>query len=796
MLQDIRFGFRMLVRNPGVTALATAALALGIGGSTAIFSVVNAVLLKPLPVSDPQRLVWIWANSPARNLPFAFAAYSTYAEWKSGSAAFESMSAYSPGSATLLVGNNSERVDVMRVNASFFPMLGVRPFTGRNFTEAEDQPGAPKVALLACSVWERWFASDPAIVGQSINLDGESVAVDGVLPRGFEFPNRAADIYLPIASSTARGAQPSPSVGVYGRLKQGVSIERAQAEIDAVSRRLAAAYPQMQGRGAHVWRVHDFTVRDVRLSLLVLFGAVGMVLLIACANVANLLLVRSSVRQREIALRTALGAGRARILRQLLTESVVLALFGGTAGLALAAGAVQSVPHFASDRIPFLNQVSLDANVLAFAILACLFTGILFGLVPALSAFRGRIYATLKEGSIAAGESRARNRFRSALVVIEVALALLLGVGATLMMRSLMRLQTTSPGFDAGGVLTASVTLPLPKYPKPEQRIAFFQHVLERLDAMPGVKVASMVNLIPFAGSNTGQNLRIEGRPAPRPEETPIFWQRIIDPSYLRVMHIPLLRGREFTEQDNAGAMRVAIINATMARRFWPGADPLGRRFGFPDRWMTIVGIAGDVKFTSLTQEAEPEFYQPYRQAPAPDMVVTLRTSSDPLLSAPALREATRETDPTQPISRVTAMEQYLSDAAGTPRLSAILLTAFGSTALLLAAIGIYGVISFSVARRTREIGVRIALGASRRDVMRIVVGHAVLLAAVGVVVGIAAALALMRVMGRLLFGVSATEPAAYAAVSALLLAVAALAAYIPARRAALISPSVALRYE
>jgi len=796
MLQDIRFGFRMLARNPGVTALATAALALGIGGSTAIFSVVNAVLLKPLPGRDPERLVWIWANSPARNLPFAFAAYSTYAEWKAGSAAFESMSAYSPGSATLLAGNNPERVDVMRVNASFFPMLGVRLFAGRNFSDEEDQPGAPKRAILAYSIWERRFGSDPEIAGQSIDLNGESVTVCGVLPRGFEFPNRAADIYLPIAASTAQGARDAPSVGVYGRLKQGVSIERAQAEIDAVSKRLSAVYPGMRGRGAHVWRVRDFVVRDVRLSLLVLFGAVGLVLLIACANVANLLLVRASVRQREIALRTALGAGRGRILRQLLTESVILAVCGGAAGLTLAEGAVRLIPHYAPDRIPFLRQVSLDGSVLAFAVAASLLTGILFGLAPALSALRGRIYETLKEGSIAAGESRARNRFRSALVVIEVALALLLGVGATLMMRSLMRLQTASPGFDAGGVLTASVTLPLPKYPKPEQRIAFYERVLGRLDAMPGVQAASMVNLIPFAGSNTGQNLLIEGQPAPRPEETPIFWQRIIDPSYLRVMRIPLLRGREFTDQDNADSPRVAIINAALARRFWPGADPLGKRFGLPNNWMTVVGIAGDVKFTSLAKEAEPEFYQPYRQSPSNDMVVTLRTSSDPLLATPALREAVRVTDPSQAISRVTAMQQYLSDAAGTPRLSAVLLMAFGTTALLLAAIGIYSVISFSVARRTREIGVRMALGARKRDVMRIVVGHAVLLAAIGVVVGIGGTLALTRLMGRLLFGVSATEPTTYAAVSVVLIAVAALAAYVPARRAARISPSVALRYE
>jgi putative ABC transport system permease protein len=797
VLQDIRFGLRMLGRNPGVTTLATIALALGIGGSTAIFSVVNAVLLRPLPVSDPDRLVWIWANSPSHNLAYAFTAYSTYSEWKAGCASFESMSAYTPASATLLVHNDPERVDVVRVNASFFPMLGIHPWAGRNFLAEEDQPGAPRVAILSYSLWERRFGRDPNLIGRSINLDGESVAVTGVLPRGFAFPNRAADVYVPIAHSTARGTRevPSPSVGAYGRLKPGVPIKRAQAEIDAVSRRLETSYPDLKGRGAQIWRVRDFMVRDVRLSLLVLSGAVGLVLLIACANVANLLLVRASVRQREIALRTALGAGRWRILRQLLTESVILGVCGGAAGLGLAAGATRIVTRSGPERIPFLKEVSLDGRVLAFAILASVLTGILFGLAPALAAFRARLAETLKEGSMAAGESRSRNRFRGALVVIEVAVALLLTVGATQMMRTLLRLQATSPGFDSEGVLTASITLPMPKYPKPEQRADFYQRLLDRVHAMPGVQAASMVNLIPFGGSNTGSNFMIEGQPPPRPEDTPIFWRRIIDPAYFRVMRIPLLRGREFTSHD-AGSPLVAIINETMARRFWPNTDPLAKRFGFGKYWLTVVGIVGDVKFTSLTKDADPEYYEPYRQASIADMILTVHTVGDPLRQAPALREAVLETDSTQPISRVVPLAQYVSDAVGTPRVSAVLLAAFGTTALLLAAVGIYGVISFSVTRRTREIGVRIALGAAGGDVMRMVVGQAITLASIGVSAGIGSALALHSIMQRMLFGVSATEPFAYFVVSVLLITIAALAAYVPARRAARISPSAALRSE
>ena len=797
MLQDLRFGFRMLIRNPGATALAVIALALGIGGNTAVFSVVNAVLLRPLPVAEPDRLVWIWANSPRRNLPFAFTSYWAFSEWRAGMPSLESMSAYSPSFASLLVGNDPERINVLHVNSVFFYMLGVAPIAGRDFRAEDDQPGAPKVAILEHAMWERRFASDRAIIGRTIRLDEETVTVAGVLPRGFAFPAATpADVYMPIASSTVRGDANAPPVGAYGRLKPGATIERAQAEIDGVSRRLEQAYDGMKGRGARIWRVRDFTVRDVRLSLLVLLGSVGLVLLIACANVANLLLVRASVRQREIALRTALGAGRWRILRQLLTESVLLSIAGGAAGVLLGSVAIDLLPRYASDRIPFLKQVSLDRTVMAFAIAVSLLTGVVFGLAPSISAFRTRVYETLKEGSLAAGESRGRNRFRGALVVTEVAVALLLSIGATLMMRTLLHLEATSPGFQAEGVLTAAVSLPANKYSTAVQRIAFYRAALDRLAAMPGVQAASMCSLIPFAGSNSGANLLIEGQPPPRPEETPIFWRRVIDPAYLRVMRIPVVRGREFNDQDIGGAPRVALINETMARRHWPGADAIGKRFGTAAAWITVVGIVGDVKFTTLTKDAEPEFYVPYRQSAQRDMVLAVRTASDPSLLAPALRQAVIETDPAQPVSRVTTMTKYMDDAVATPRLAAGLLTVFGGIALLLAAVGIYGVIAFSVTRRTREIGVRIALGAGRRDVLRMVVGQAVLLAAIGVAVGIAGALALTNLVKGLLYGVAATDPLIYASISILLIAVAALAAYIPARRAARVSPSMALRYE
>jgi len=666
---------------------------------------------------------------------------------------------------------------------------------GRDFRDEEDQPGAPQVAILDNGLWQRRFGGDPNAVGKPILLDGESYTLVGVLPAGFRFANRAVDVYTPIAKSTARGAPNVLPVGAYGRLKPGVSMERAQLDLDAISRHIVETNPQWKGWGVHVWGIREFLVRDVRLSLLVLLGAVGLVLLIACANVANLLLARASVRQREIALRTALGAARWRIVRQLLTESVMLGLAGGVAGMALAYAGVKLLPRYGPERVPFLQEAGIDGPVLAFAILVSLATGVIFGLAPALAACRARVYETLKEGSLSAGESLRRNRFRSVLVVVEVALALVLTTGAALMMRSLLRLQEVSPGFDAQGVLTASIALPASKYPQPEQRVAFYRQLVDRLAAMPGAQVAGMTSLIPLGGSNTGVGLIVEGQPPPKPGEIPIFYQRIIDPGYFRAMRVPLLKGREFTGQDT-GSPRVAIVNDTMARRYWPGRDPIGKRFGNGRDWYTIVGVVGDVKHMSLTRDADPEFFEPYRQSPRPDMILTVRTASDPLRFAPALRQAVREIDRSQPVSRVTSMGQRLTDATGSQRFAALLLAIFGAVALVLAAVGIYGVISSSVARRTHEIGVRMALGAARRDVMRMVVGQAVLLAGIGVAAGVAGGLALTRVIRSLLYGVSATDPWAFAGVAFLLLAVAALAGYIPARRAARVSPSVALRYE
>jgi putative ABC transport system permease protein len=793
MLEDIRYGFRMMARNPGVTAVAALALALGIGANTAMFSVVNTVLLRPLPLKDPDRLLWLWPTNPSRGFPFAFTSYPVYEHWRKCQS-LDSISAYAPGSANLTTGGDPERVALTRVNSTFLSMLGVRPFRGRDFLPEEDTPGGPRVAILDHKLWQRRFGADPKVINTQMKLDGEPYTIIGVLPAGFDFTGRENDLFVTIARSTTR--TDNLSVGAFGRLKPGATPRRVEAEIDAVYRALEKDNPHsMKGWTVRAWRVRDFMVRDVRLSLLVLLGAVALVLLIACANVANLLLARAGSRQRELAMRTALGAGRGRLIRQLLTESMLLGVLGGAVGLVLAWWGVKLMPLVGPERYPFLKEISIDPRVLGFTVAATLVTGLLFGAAPALAASRARVYETLKEGGAGTGESLGRNRFRNALVVAEVALALLLMIGASLMMRSLLRLQETRPGFNPEGLLTASISLPMAKYPEPAQRVAFYDRLLRRIEAIPGVRSASMTNLLPLTGNNQGVGLVIEGAPPPRPGEIPTLYNRSVDRRYFQAMQIPLKRGRLFTEQDT-GTPRVAIINETMAKRYWPDKDPVGKRFGNGRDWITVIGVAGDLKHMSLAQTPDPEFFEPYAQSPRPEMVLTVRTAADPMRLAPALRAAVHEVDGEQPVSRLGSMSERVSQSTAPRRFSVVLLAIFAVLALTLAAVGIYGVISFSVTRRTREIGIRMAMGAGTGDVLRMVVGQAVLLAVTGVALGVAGGLALTRVIGSLLYNVSATDPATFILVPLVLIGVAALASYIPARRAARVDPTVALRWE
>ena len=795
MLKDVSYAFRMMGRNPGVTAVAVLTLALSIGANTAMFSVVNAVLLRPLPYNNPEQLVTIPAQIPSMNIFGAFVEYNTYAEWWRGqSRSFLSMSAYTPGWVSLTSVNDPERLFLCRVSAGFLAMIGVRPAVGRDFLADDDRPGAARVAMVSHGLWKRRFGGDPAVIGRPIVLDKNAYTVVGVLPPDFEFYGREVDVYIPFAASTAR-APGELSVGVYARLRPGVSVAAAQAEIDGLCRRWVQQYHYPKDWGAHVWPLRDYYVREVRSSVVVLAVAVGLVLLIACTNVANLLLVRAAARHREIAIRSTLGAGQRRIIRQLLTESVLLGLTAGALGLAAAWGGVRVLAS-ASGYLPFQETVSIDGPVLLFTVGAALLTVLLFGLAPAMASARTDLAEGLKEGGRAGGDGVQRNRFRAALVVLEVALALLLVIGATLTARSLVRLQGVDPGFNADGVLTAYVSLPPESYAEPSRRVNFYRALLDRLKTMPGVKAAGMVSHLPFSYSKSASDVIVEGAPPPRPGEKLIVFGRSVDPKYFEAMKVRLLRGRFFEAKDPTGPP-LAIINENMARRCWPDQDPIGKRFGDEQgNWVTVVGVIADMRQTSLADAPDMESYMPHAQWPAADMALVIRTAMDPMRLAPVIRAAVRELDKDLPVSEIGTLRNSISHSTRSQRFSAALFGAFAAMALLLASVGVYGIISYSVARRTHEIGVRMALGAERGAIVGMVVGRAMLLGGVGVVLGIAGGLALTRLLRSMLYEVSATDPAVFVGVSLFLLAVVAVAGYFPARRAAKVDPTMALHHE
>lgn len=795
MFQDVSYALRIMGRNPGVTAVAVLTLALGIGANTAMFSVVNAVLLRPLPYRNPEQLVTIPAQIPSLNLFGAFVEYNTYAEWwRAQSRSFQSMSAYTPGSVNLTSGNEPERLFTHRVSAGFLAMIGVRPALGRDFLAADDQPGAARVAMISHGLWKRRFGGDPALIGRPIVLDKNSYTVVGVLPPDFEFYGRDVEVYVPFAARTAR-APGELSVGVHARLRPGVSVAAAQAEIDGLCRRWVQQYHYPKDWGARVWPLREYYVRDVRSSVVVLAVAVALVLLIACTNVANLLLVRAAARHREIAIRSTLGAGQGRIIRQLLTESVLLGVTAGALGLAAAWGGVRALAS-ASGYLPFQETVSIDGPVLLFMLGAALLTILLFGLAPALTAARADLAESLKEGGRAGGDGVQRNRFRAALVVMEVALALLLVIGATLTARSLVRLQAVDPSFNAAGVLTAYLSLPAESYAEPSRRVNFYRALLERLETMPGVKAAGMVSHLPFSYSKSGSDVVVEGAPPPRPGEKLIVFGRSVDPKYFETIKVRLLRGRFFQAKDPTGPP-VAIINQAMARRCWPNQDPVGKRFGDGQgHWLTVVGVIASMRQTSLADEPDMESYMPHVQSADADMALVVRTAMDPMRLAPAIRAAVRELDKDLPVSEIGTLANSISHSTRSQRFSVALLGAFAALALLLASVGVYGVISCSVARRTNEIGVRLALGAERGAIVGMVVGRALLLGGVGVALGVAGGLVLTRLLRSMLYQVSATDPAVFVGVSLFLLAVVALAAYLPARRAARVDPTVALHHE
>ena len=794
MFKKITYAVRALMRTPGVVATVVVTLALGIGANTAMFSVINAVLLRPLPYKDPDRLVSLWAQIPSMNIYGAFVEYNTFVEyWRAQSKSFESMWAYTPETANLTSTQNPERLYLCRVNAGFLRMIGSKPEYGREFSPDEDQPGAARVAMLSHRLWVRSFGGDRAVLGSQLVMDQKTYTVVGVVPAGFDFYGPEMDVYAPFAASPAR-VHGMPSVGVHARLKAGVSLSAAQAEIDGLCRRWVQDMHYPSGWGARVWRLHDHAVREVRSSLLVLAACVGLVLLIACANVANLLLARSSHRQREIAIRSALGAGPGQIVRQLLGEYAVLAFAAAGLGLLAAWGVVRAlvaIPGY----IPFQEAVSLDARALCFTLGMAVMTTLLFGMAPATAAVRINMTETLQEGG-RSGDGARRSALRSVLVVLEVALALILAIGATLMVRSLIRLQAVNPGFNPDGVLAASLTLPEEAYSKPGQRINFYKSLIERLKAIPGIKSASTVSHLPFSNSKTGESILVEGAAPPPDGHKPIVFFRRIDPTYFQTLEVPLLKGRFFDDHDPARGP-IAIINDSMARRCWPGQDPIGKRFGSDGKtWLTVVGVVADLHQTSLADKPDLEAYFPYAEVPEPAMAVVIRTTMDPLRFARSLRNAVHELDRELPVSEVRTLAGDIAHSTRERRFTAALIAGFAALAVVLAAVGIYGLVSYTVACRTREIGVRMTLGAGRSTILAMVVNRALLLAGAGVAIGAAGSLALTRLLRSMLFGVSATDPAVFAGVSLFLLAVAAFAGYLPARRAARVDPLVALRHE
>ena len=806
LLQDLRYGFRVLLKKPGFTVVAILTLALGVGANTAIFTVVDAALLRPLPYKEPARLVHLWETTPRQQFSEREASYPDYLDWKGNNQVFEDLAGYTRRSFTLTGIDAPDRLQGAAVTDNFFQVLGVEPIMGRSFRKGEDQPGAERLVILSHGLWQRRFGADPNVVGRSLTLNGDSYTVAGILPKDFQFaPAGAVELWTPL--------NPNPDqmtrrfmhwLNVIARLKLGVSREQAQAGMAPIARAIEQEYSESHaGTGIKAVSLHEQIVGKVKPILLVLLGAVCFVLLIACANVANLLLARSAARRKEIAIRTALGASRWRLIRQLLTESVALALLGGAAGLLLAQWGVgllvAGIPESQLVSMPYLRGLDINGWVLLFTFAVSLLTGLVFGLAPALQASKLNLQESLKDGGKTSAV-QTRQRLRNLLVVSEIALALVLLVGAGLMMKSLVRLLAVDPGFNPDNLLTMRVLLPMNKYAEEAKLIAFHQQLISRVENLPGVKGVGSVNILPLLGGNTATFIA-EGRPAPPPGEEAESNIRDVNSSYFAVMGVPLVSGRYFTDQDKQDAPPVVIINQTLAARLFPGEDAVGHRLLYtklPLPPFEIVGVVRDEKVTGLDSATTPVVYGPYLQGPNNSISLVVRTSTDPNSMAAAVRGEIQALDPDLPVFDVRTMEQIIdtSPSAFLRRYPAFLIGVFAAVGLLLAMVGIYGVISYSVSQRTHEIGVRMALGARRRDIFKMIVGQGLILTLVGVACGIVAALVLTRFLSSLLFGVSATDPLTYVVVSLPLVLVALAACYIPARKATKVDPMVALRYE
>ena len=798
--QDVRYAARQLRRSPAFALVAVLTLALGIGATTAIFSVVHGVLLRPLPYRAPERLVRIFSFSDHGR---GSVSPLDFADWRDQARSFEGIAAISDVTLTLTArGAEPERLDGASVSANLFSVLGVRPTVGRAFAPGEDAPGAARVAVLSEELWRRRFGADPAVPGRTVLLDGESYTVVGVLPRGTGYP-ADADVWTPIDLSREAQSRGARYLRVVGRLAPAVSLQQADADLAAVAKRLEQQDPSHNaGYGVSLVGLHESIVGDVRTPLLVLLGAVGLVLLVACVNVANLLLVRAVEREGEIAVRTALGAGRGRILRQLVTEGVLVSLLGGSLGAVLAAWGTRLFVAAAPEGIPRLREVGVDITALALTTAVVALTGVVFGLVPAVHAAAPDLGRTLRVGGRGLTTRAGGHRVRGALVTSEMALAVMLLVGAGLLLRSFARLRDVNPGFRPAGVLTLTVTLPPGTYAKDAHLQAFTAALVARLAAIPGVRSAAAVTSLPLTGTHFGLSFTVDGRPAPDPADEPSAQIRTATPDYFATMGIPLRRGRQFTPRDRDGAPQVVVVNEELVRRYFPGEDPIGKRVQLG--WTRdsvrmggeIVGVVGDIKQFDLAGAPVPEIYTPYDQFPLEYVAAVVRTTADPALIAGPARAQVRALDPDLPVYRLMPMERVVAESVAQPRFYALLLGSFAGVALALAAIGIYGVVAYAVGRRTREMGLRMALGARPADVLALVVRQGLRAAIVGLAVGLVAAAAASRLLRSLLYELTPMDPATFAAAALALTAVAALACYVPARRAARTDPMVAMRSE
>jgi len=803
---DLRYGARLLAKKPGFTVVAAVALALGIGANTAIFSVVNAVLLTPLPYKDADNLVVVWEKGPKNDQNVVNPA--NFMDWNEQNSVFTEMAASLDQNAVMIGDGEPEEIPSQVATTNLFSLLGIDAILGRTFSPDDGKPNQTRVVVLSYGLWQRRFGGDPTIIGRKLNINRAEAIVIGVMPAGFSWhikkgslTAKVAEMWSPFVITNEMRTRHGRFMTVAARIKPEVTFEQARSEMNVIGARLEQQYNDFNANwGVNVVPLRTQFTGELRSALLVLLGAVGFVLLIACANVANLLLSRAAARQKEMAVRAALGASRARILRQLLTESILLAGIGGAAGLLLALWGTDLLVSLSPREMSALQQVRISTPVLGFTFAVSLLTGIIFGLAPAYEATRLNLHESLKEGGKNIGGGTRGHRLRSAFVITEIALALVLLVGAGLLVRSFNRLQSVDPGFNAKNVLTMRISLPLRKYDSDRKRIDFFRQAIEQIKALPGVEAAGATNFLPFAGPHAGTLVEIEGRPKLPPGQGLTSGSCVTDANYFGAMQIPLKRGRLFTEQEATEMRHVVVINEAFAAKNFPGEDSLGKRvtvYMKDDNVPTeIIGIVGDNKHMGLDEDVEPMAYWPHPELAYPFMTLVIRTHGEPASVAAAARNVIQTLDGEQPVADVRTMESLLADSVARARFNTLLLTIFAVVALVLAAVGIYGVMSYAVTQRTHELGLRMALGAQTSHVLSLIVRQGMMMAAAGVGIGLVAAFALTRILATLLYGISATDPLTFLVIASLLTGTALLACYLPARRATRVDPMVALRYE